>query len=179
MKKLILLSGLLSMLVLTSCKDKAIYKNFNTTYSFKVTVPANSLLSSALFPITMEETNDMQQQYEINDTRKDLIEEVYMNSFLLEVASPSGDDLQFLKSIACYIDSDNQPEMLVAQKDPVPTDVGADFLFDLQSVNLAPYLREDQFSLRSKVVTDESRTHDITLRGTIHFAVKAKIIGFK
>jgi hypothetical protein len=166
---------LLSLMTVSGCKEKAIYKNFETNYSFKVTVPANSLLGTALLPAAFEEESNSEQQYSLNDTRKDLIEEVFVQSFLLEVVSPSTEDLSFLNSARFHIDSDGLAEMLVAEKDPVPNDVGQDLLFDVMAVNLAPYLRADAFNIRSQFVTDESRNNNITLRGSIRFAVKAKV----
>jgi hypothetical protein len=106
------------------------------------------------------------------------VEEVYLNSFLLEVEEPSNEDLSFLNSASFYINAEDEPEMLVAYKDPVPSDPGNAIYMDLQEVNLAPYIRKDPFSIRSKVVTDENRIQDITLRGTVNFRVKAKVIDF-
>lgn len=177
--KYIFLGLLTAAMALTSCKEKAIYKNFETQYTFSAVVPANSLISSPLFPISVQEENNAEGQYAIHDTRKDLVEEVYISSFLLEVAAPNGDDLSFLNSANFYIDADQEPELRIAYKDPVPSNVGRDLLFDHEAHNLAPYIRKDPFTVRTSVVTDENRTHDIELKGTIKFQVKAKVIGFE
>ena len=165
-------------MIASSCKKKAIYTNFETEYAFKVTVPANALLSSSLFPLSFEEESNSESQYQINDTRKDLLEEVTLKSFLLETVSPQNEDLSFLNSAEFYINADELPETLVAFKDPVPTNVGKDLLFEIRNENMAPFLKKDDFSIRTKVVTDENRTQDITLRGTIKFDVRAKVLGF-
>lgn len=162
----------------SSCKKKAIYTNFETEYAFKVTVPANALISSSLFPLSFEEESNSENQYQINDTRKDLLEEVTLKSFLLETVQPQNENLSFLNSAEFYINADALPETLLAFKDPVPNNVGKDLLFDIRDENMAPFLKKDDFFIRTKVVTDENRTQDITLKGTIKFNVRAKVIGF-
>jgi hypothetical protein len=174
-KFILLLLGILAV-SLSSCKKKAVYANFETQYSFKVTVPANALLASPLFPLSFEETSNSEDQYSLNDTRKDLVEEVHVKSFLLEIDSPATDDLSFLNSVKFYINADAEPEMLVASKDPVPADVAKDLSLDVEDVNLATYLRKDAFTIRTKVVTDENRTHDIVVKATINFNTRAKVL---
>ena len=161
---------------LSACKEKAVYKTFETQYSFKTTVPANALIASPLFPINFEEQSNSESEYAIHDTRKDLVEEVHLSSFLIEVVSPQTEDLGFLKSARFYINADAEPEMLIAWKDTVPQDIGQDLLFDIDSLNLAPYLKKEPFEIRTQVVTDENRAHDIQLQGTVHFSVTAKVL---
>lgn len=161
---------------MTACKEKAIYKTFQTSYAFKMTVPANALISSPLFPLSFDKESNAESAYAINDTRKDLVEEVFMKSFLIEILSPQGEDLSFVNSARFYINADAEPEMLIAFKDPVPDDIGSDLSLELDAVNLAPYIRKDPFEIRSKIVTDENRTQDIVLRATIQFDVTAKLV---
>lgn len=175
--KYISLFILLLAVAFSACEKKAIYKNFETQYSFQVKVPANSLVSSSLFPLSFAEESNSEAQYEVNDTRKDLVEEVFLKTFLLEVVSPQNEDLSFLNSAEFYIKSARLAESLVAFKDPVPSNAGRDVLFDITNTNLAPFIKEDAFSITSKVVTDENRTSDVTLKGTLTFNVKAKILG--
>lgn len=165
-------------LALASCEKGGIYKNFQFDYTFKATVPANAILSSPLFPLSFAEESNSKAQLEVNDTRKDLVDEMHVNTFLLEVESPQGQDMSFLNSATFYINADAEPEVRVAYKESVPSDVGNDLMFDLDDVNLAPYIRaEEGFTIRSKVVTDENRTQDITLKGTVKFDVRAQVLG--
>lgn len=174
-----LMLAMIAMAVaLSACKEKAVFKNFETEYSFKVTIPANSLLSSSLFPISFEQQSNSEGEYAIHDTRKDLVDEVTMKSFLIEVVSPHGEDLSFLNYARFFIDAEGEPEIMVASKDPVPSNAGSDILLEVGGQNLAPYIRKEPFEIRTEVGTDENRTHDITLQGRVKFDVRAKILDF-
>lgn len=161
-----------------SCEKKGVYTNFETEYTFQVTVPGNSFLNLPIELFSTERESNASAQYEINDTRKDLVEEVFLKEFFIETVSPQGEDLRFLKSAAFYIDADEEPELKIAEKDPVPDNIGDELSFDIFNANMANYIKKEPFEIRANVVTREDRNDDITIKGTARFDVRAKVIGF-
>lgn len=177
MKRLNVAAGLfLLALAVTGCEKKPIYVDFETESSFKLVIPANSLLSTPLSPLNFAETSNAEGEYASNDTRKDLLESVTIKSFLLEVETPVGEDLSMLNTIQFFINADGLVEALFAEKDPVPSGV-AEVLLDVPTLNLAPYMKSDAFTLRTRVVTDEARTQDVTINALVKYNVRAEVIG--
>ena len=141
-------------------------------------VPPNTFINLPLDLFGGDQESDSETQYEINDTRKDLVEEVYLTAFRIEVVSPASEDLSFLKSASFFIDAEDLAEILVAEKDPVPDNTGNELSFDVASTsNLAEYIKQEPFEIRANVVTGEQRTQTIRIKGTATFDVTASVIG--
>ena len=176
MKKLSFLLFIGALFFLTSCEEKGIYKTFDIQYSYEVTVPADAFISLPLDVFASEKESNAEAQFEINDTRKDLVEEVYLRNLWLEIESPNGEDFSFLQSAAFYVDTDELPEELIAEKNPVPENVYDELSFDVRTVNLASFIKADEFDIRANIVTDEERTRSTTIKGTALFEVRAKVL---
>ena len=170
---------LLALLVVSlgSCQEKAIYATFNTEYEFEAKIPPTTGISLPFELFTTEQESNFESQYSINDTRKDLVSEVELTGFTIQIVDPQGKSFSFLQSVAFYIDSNDDPEAKIAEKDPVPDTTGNELILDVFSSNLAPYIKSDDFIIRMNAVTDETISNEITVRGVVNFRIRARVIG--
>ena len=122
------------------------------------------------------ETNS-ESTFAVNDTRKDLIEEIKLTDLELVMISPEEADFSFLNSIEVYISADGLEEILIANLDEVPEDAGNVITLDTSDTDLKEYIKKDEFSLRLNTVTDELMSTDHELEVNSTFFVDAKILG--
>jgi hypothetical protein len=158
------------------CSKEPLTAKFEVRHKAYFIIPANTLLDLPLTIDGSEENSNAEAQYTLNDTRKELLEEVTVKRFFAEIESPQNEDFDFLNAAHFYINAQDQPEREIAYKDPVPENISTDLEFDLKSANLAPYLKADAFTVRLDAVTDEQRAHDIRIAATAVFDVRARII---
>ena len=177
MKNLIFLSlFVLIATTLSSCEEPILTKTFEVKYTYEITVPADTWISLPFDLFATEKESNLEQQFEINDTRKDLVEEVYLRNLWLEIESPEDENFRFLNSASFYLDTESLPEELVAEKNPVPENAGDELNFDVRPVNLADFIKADAFDIRANIVTDEERTRATTIKGTAIFEIRAQIL---
>lgn len=122
------------------------------------------------------ETNS-ESQFEVNDTRKDLIEKIILKNLDLTITSPSNGDFSFLKTISVYISGEGLPEIKVAWLDIVPSNAGKNIVLSVSDADLQEYIKLDKFDLRLNTVTDEVIMSDYTIDVHSIFFVDAKILG--
>lgn len=177
MKQKYFIAFALSILAFAACKqlDKLtqFYMDYNASYSYSAGLPVN-------LPVTFQTpdvTTNAEQQFEVNDTRKDLIESITLKQLTLSVTSPTGQTFAFLKSVEVYISATGLSEVRVAHKQNIPDNVGAQFDLDLDNAELKEYIKADSFKLRVMSTTDQITTGDIDVNIYSKFFVDAKILG--
>jgi len=169
---------ILSILFLTiSCDKIDELTKFNLNYKSSVVIPASTGIDLPFDVFTPEMETDSESQFEVNDTRKDLIEEIKLTELNLVITSPDNADFSFLNSIEVYIAADGLEEIKIAEKEEVDENAGNTLDVDVFDVDLKEYIKKDNFNLRLKTVTDEviSTDHQIEVNST--FFVDAKILG--
>lgn len=113
----------------------------------------------------------------MNDTRKDLIEEIRLNSLTLNLDSPNNADFSFLESISVYMNAQDLPEVEIAWKDNVPEDAGSQISLNVSNQDFKEYIKKDEFILRVNTITDEILTSDHKINIASDFFIDAKILG--
>ena len=126
---------------------------------------------------TPEMETNSESTFAVNDTRKDLIEEIKLTDLELVMISPEEADFSFLNSIEVYISADGLEEVLIANLDEVPEDAGNKISLNTSDIDLKEYIKKDEFSLRLNTVTDELMSTDHELEVNSTFFVDAKILG--
>lgn len=177
MNKLFLFALLIGLVSFSSCEklDKE-FTQFELKYTSKVTIDNGSILNLPIDILTPETTTNAEAEFEVNDTRKDLVEEITLTSMNLKVTSPDEQRFDFLKSIHVYINADGLSELEISFKDPVPEDVGDSLELDINENNLREYILKDRFSLRVEVVTDKVTGSDVEIDVESTYYVDAKLI---
>lgn len=165
------------VLSLSNCKKIDEFTQFDMNYNQTVVIPSSSGINLPFNLFAPDVETNSESEFAINDTRKDLIEEITLKTLGLEITSPSNGDFSFLKSIAIYINAEGLGELEIAKDDDVQGDNTKTLTLTPTALDLKEYIKKDQFTLRFKTVTDEVLTQDYHIRANTQFFVDAKILG--
>jgi len=175
--KKILMLALLMGITLVSCKKLDKLTQFDITYHSEVTVPAAVPINVPFDILTPEVETNTEEEFENNNTHKDLIEEITLKKLVLTIIDPADETFDFLNSIEVYIETDDLPEKKIAWKEDIPENGLQQLELDTSGEDLKEYLMEDSFKLKVKTKTDHATTRDITIDIKTVFHVNAKILG--
>jgi len=149
-----------AVVFLTSCGGKLKQLaniNFDIPYNQQITVPGTGYAYGTPlpgggitlpFPAVPVATNSQQYITQYH-TSADKILMVNLKSMNLQIASPSGQNFDFLDNISIYISAKNQPEMLIASQNSVPKgQTTLNFTVPDSTVNLKSYFLADTMYFR-------------------------------
>ncbi len=103
------------------------------------------------------------------------IREVRLEAFTLDVTSPEGGDLSFIRDLAFYVEADGLPRERIAWQDTFPE--GAGFVeMNLDDVDLTDYAVSETMSITTEV-TGGRPDEDTTVDATVDIAVGATVQG--
>ena len=177
MKKLsIILIGLFFGTAI-SCKKFDEKTQFDMTFVESVTVESSVGVDLPFDIYTPERETNSEATFAVNDTRKDLIEEITINYLRLELTSPDGSDFSFLESIDIYLAADGLGETLIAWSEDVGEESTEILDLIVTEADLKEFIKKDKFTLRVNTVTDEFLTSDHQIDILSSFHVDAKIFG--
>jgi hypothetical protein len=171
----------LLVFVIAGCKkgediiDSFTHFTFETDYVAKV--PANPIPGVTLDFVTPDIDTHSDDTFIANHTRADLVEEIKMQQLNLEVKTPVGGTLDFLKSVTIYARAEGLPEVKVASKDVVPDNVGPTLMLDVTDADLTEYFKKPKYQLRIRVTSDKAVTEDYGVNAHGVFFVDAKVLG--
>ena len=124
---------------------------------------------------TPDITTNSESQFSANDTRKDKVEEVYLLQLDLSITAPAGANFDFLKNIYLYINADGLAEQRIAYKENI-SDGSTVIQMEVESTNLADYIKKESFGLRVETVTDKVLSQDVDIHADMQFQVKARAL---
>lgn len=163
--------------LLCSCTTLDELTKFDIEYSQRATIPSSTGINLPIDIFTPAMETNSESKFAVNDTRKDLIEEIKLSELEMIILSPDNADFSFLNSIEVYISAAGLDEILIASLDDVPENSGNRITLNTSDLDLKEYIKKDEFSLRLNTVTDEviSTDHELEINST--FFVDAKILG--
>jgi hypothetical protein len=164
-------------MICVNCDKLDELTKFDIEYSQRATIPSSTGVNLPIDVFTPEMETNSETKFAVNDTRKDLIEEITLTELEMIIISPDTADFSFLNSIEVYISADGLEEIQIAFLNEVPENAGNRITLDTSDINLKDYLKKDEVSLRLNTVTDEliSTDHELVVNST--FFVDAKILG--
>lgn len=162
----------------SGCKLLDKLRTFNMDYSVEFSISGSPLGLPIDLPTPAITTNS-EQRFEDEGIESDWIDSVRLIGLKLTVTSPQGEDFSFLENVSIYMNADNQPEVLIASKIPVPENAGNSIDLEVTGADLYPYISQNSFSLRTEATTDEAFTQTIDFRADMVIEVKATIPGGK
>ncbi len=162
-----------------SCKKLDKLTQFDLDYTTNVTIKAATIVSvNTPFSFnTPPVTTNSESQLEVNDSRKDLVEQIKVKKLKMKITSPPGQTFDFLKSIKIYINAEGLDEKLIAWKTDMGDDGATEIELETSDDNLKEYILKDSFTLRTETVTDQLITQDTDIEIDAVFWVDAKILG--
>ncbi|WP_086475865.1 hypothetical protein [Arenibacter amylolyticus] len=175
MKKYILILAV--MLGLGGCDKLDELTKFEMDYKQRVVIPASAGMDLPFDVFTPKTETNSSSEFAVNDTRKDLIEEIVLRKLTLSIISPEGEDFSFLESITVFMSAEDLPEIKIAWNDEVSATVGGVLELEVSDDDLKEYIKKDSYSLRVNTVTDELLKSDHEIEIASIFFVDAKILG--
>jgi hypothetical protein len=133
------LLGTLTLGMLACCSD---VDNFDVPVDAEATIPAASVLDQILDPLSFGalESIDFTQELKNQGVTKADVDSVHLKSFSLTVKIPAGQTFDFMDSIAFSVETEGQPQALVAKLDSVPKGTTKIELTVETGLELAPYV---------------------------------------
>lgn len=172
--KNVFLSSLV-LIIISSCAKLDRLTQFDMDYEAKTSIPSSFGINLPFDLPTPPITTNVETTYSVNDTRKDLIEEISLTSLII---STSGDNnFDFMKRMKIFINADGLDEIEVASKAIIGANLQT-IEFDVFSeIDLKDYINKDEFILKVQPVTKKILFHDVDIKIGAIFHVDAKILG--
>lgn len=171
------LLGCIALFILVGCDVVDDLTKFDMDYDTEVVIESSVGINLPFNVFTPEIESNSESEFAINDTRKDLIEEIQLKELKLQITAPQDADFSFLESVEIYIAADGLDEVLIASKTDVPADIGDLLELDTTTTDIQEYIKMDRFQLRLNTVTDEALAVDHYIDVHAVFFVDAKILG--
>lgn len=171
------LLGCIALFILVGCDVVDELTKFDMDYDTEVVIESSVGINLPFNVFTPEIESNSESEFAINDTRKDLIEEIQLKELKLQITAPQDADFSFLESVEIYIAAEGLDEVLIASKTDVPADIGDLLDLDTTTADIQEYIKMDRFQLRLNTVTDEALAVDHYIDVHAVFFVDAKILG--
>lgn len=180
MKKYISIALLATALFgLNGCQLFDKLRTFTIPYSVEFTIPSSTIFNLPFNLPTASTTTNSEQRFQDEGIESAWIESIKLQSLKITVTAPENQDFSFLQSISIYINTENESEVLIADRVPVPENPGKTVELEVKGADLYPYISQDDFTLRTSVTTGESITQDVDFRADMVVEVKATVPGGK
>ncbi len=180
MKKIGLLFVMMTgILVISSCDKLDKLTQFDLDYQTSVTIKSATIvnINTPFNFYTPAITTNSESELEVNDSRKDLVEQIRVKELKMKITAPEGQTFDFLKSIKIYINAEDLDEKMIAWKTDMTDDGATTITLETADDNLKDYILKDSFQLRTETVTDQALTQDTDIEIDAVFWVDAKILG--
>jgi hypothetical protein len=161
----------------TACKKLSELTQFTMEYEESIVIPSTIGLNLPFNLATPKIRTNSEDTFEINNTRKNLVEEVVLEQLTLKITDPADADFSFLRSIEIYLSAESQEEILVAWIYDIDNSIGNSITLETSVEDLAPYIVQDEFTLRFSTVTDKIPLTDHYIDISARFFVDARILG--
>mgnify|MGYP000657176821 CR=1 FL=1 len=160
---------------LFGCKKLNKLTQFEMEYTETVVIPASTGINLPFNVLTPDIQSNSEADFEIHDTRKDLIEEIKLTAMQLKITSPTSGNFNFLKNIKIFIFAAGLGETQIAFKDSVPANINS-LPLDITGADIQEYIKADKFSLRLNTETKELLASDYQIEVHSVFFVDAKLL---
>lgn len=162
--------------VLAGCKALDKLTMFDLKYDYNFVLPKNSLVNVPIDVSSPDVSTNTEKEFAIHNTHKNLIEGIKLKELTLQIENPN-QTFRFLKTVQVYLKAEGLPEILIAEKEVVPDDIGNLLVMDVSDAELSEYLKKEKISMRVKTVADEEVKEDLRIKLHSVFRVDAKILG--
>ncbi len=166
------MAGFLAAIVLSSCNDVEKLLTFRISDRTNIQIQSSAPLDLPVEIPTPAVTSNSQQQYQNNNTSKELVKDVKLEELKLTITDPPSKTFSFLKSIHIYISSTSSNEIELASLDNVASTSNTITLVPTKE-KLDTYAKASSYNLRTEVVTDETLTQAVDVQVDLKFVVTA------
>ncbi len=172
----ILLISLLMALSISSCKKVDELTHFTINIDEQTTIDPIPVVPNMPLNIPIPEvTTNSSENFENNNTNKDLVEDARLKKMTLTVSSPESGDFSFLNDVEVYMKAEGLEETLIASKHDI--EGGKTIDLDCEDKDLSAYIKKDTIEFRIKTTVDEITLDEYTIDIHTEFLIDAKILG--
>lgn len=173
----IIIWSLIIFQLFSGCKTIDQFTQFEMDYEEAFIIPSTIGINLPFNLITPEIETNAEETFAINDTRKDLIEKVYLQTIALSITQPENADFSFLNSIEIYLQAEGLSDVKVAWDNDIEGNGMNSIQLNTSDENIDAFIKRDSFQLKVTSVTDELILSDHEINVLMTFFVDAKIIG--
>ncbi|MFV8367947.1 hypothetical protein [Flavobacterium sp. LB2R40] len=137
-----------------------------------VTVPTGFPVNTALEFVTPEVPSNSSAVFQNNNTKAELVKDVRLKEMKLTVTNPANKSFSFLKSIHMYISTNDTDEIELAFLDNINS-TSTTISLTCTPEKLDKYIKASSFKLRTRAVTKETITQDVSIKADMKFQVTA------
>ena len=175
MKNFGLISLSIVLLIFTGCGKIEDLIKIKVEDTSTLIIPSNTIINLPIDILTPETETNLDEELANNNSRKDKIKTIRLQELTVTITNPSGESFNFLNSIKLYIRADGFAEREIAYLDQIPNDAGSELVLNVYDDDLSDYLKQDKYSLRANVKTDELITQQMEIEIYTRFEVTADI----
>lgn len=162
----------MAAILVYGCDDVEKLLTFRISDSTDIRIEGSSALGLPLGIPTPPVTSNSEQQFENNNSSKNLVKDVKLEQLKLTITDPQSMTFSFLKSIRVFISSDQSDEIELASLENISTNENTVELTPTDE-KLDRYVKASSYNLRTEVVTDETLTQRVDIRVDLKFVVTA------
>ncbi len=162
---------------LLGCDKVDSLTQFDMNYEESIVIPASTGINLPFDLFTPDMETDSESEFAVNNTKKNLIEEIVLKKLGLSITAPENGDFSFLKSIEIYISAEDLQEIKIAWNENIPENAGRELELETSDNDLKEYIKKDSYKLRLHTVTDKVLASDYHIDVRSVFRVDAKILG--
>jgi len=178
MKLLPFIIVLLLLFQTSSCKKVDKLTQFTKEIESEVTLPSALGINLPFNIPTPPITTNIEEDLEVENSRKDLIEYAQLTYLKLTITEPSDKTFKWLNDAEIFIKADGLEEVRVAFIHDISSSVGDVIeLSPIEKTNVSEYIKKDEFTLRLKVITDEISLESTDIKIESKIFIDAKILG--
>lgn len=172
-----IISFLIFVAAISSCKNIDKLTQFDIEYTEQFVIPPTFGIRIPFDIRTPKIKTNSASTFEVNDTRKDLIETINLTQLKLILSDPIDKNFSFLNNIYVYISAYGMDEKLIAWHENIPNDIENILNLETTDIDLKDYIKADSFELKVTTETDKIITDDYTIDLYALFFIDAKILG--
>jgi hypothetical protein len=169
--------GITFMCFLGACAWFDKLTHFTIKQSKTVTIPAHVPTNIPYDIYTPFFPTNSEKYFGDNNTNADLIESAKVSSLVATITPGTAEDFSFISSMRIFLVKKDHELTEIAYKNNIPENIGQQVIFDLQDVELTPYIKEDSLAFRLQAYTDRQNVVDVPVKVEAHFLIDAKILG--
>lgn len=159
-------------LIIISCNVIDDLLTFSIDNQTTVTIPSGFPVNTALELVTPDVPSNSSTAFKNNNTNAELVKDIKLKEMRLTVTNPANKSFSFLKSIHIYISTNDSDEIELAFLDDINSTSNT-LNLTCTTAKLDKYVKASSFKLRTKALTKETITQDISIKADIKFQVTA------
>ena len=135
---------MLCAFLLFACDKVDDLTKFDMDYDSSVVIESAANIDLPFDVVTPDVETNSESEFAVNDTRKDLIEEIKLKSLRLNITSPDNQDFSFLESVEIFISAEGLEEVPIAAITEIPEDIGSLLELDTSDRDIKEYIKKDK-----------------------------------